>query len=107
MAVVAGVARVDRRVVGDEQGDACGRGQHPTDDQNGGGRELTVEIVGRHNTREAGYPLVALISSNRLCSFKRLIKHVSQVGFIAIIRNSVKRFKSMPLKYYKLRKREA
>jgi hypothetical protein len=38
-AAVAGVARVDRRVVGDEQGDVCERGQHPTDDQNGGGRE--------------------------------------------------------------------
>jgi CRISPR/Cas system Type II protein with McrA/HNH and RuvC-like nuclease domain len=60
---------------------------------------------GRTQKRQA--TLVALISSNRLCSFKRLIKHVSQVGFIAIIRNSVKRFKSMPLKYYKLREREA
>jgi hypothetical protein len=31
-AAFAGVARVDRRVVGDEQGDARRRGQHPTDD---------------------------------------------------------------------------
>jgi hypothetical protein len=51
-----GVARVDGRVVGNEQGDTLGRGQHPMDDQNGGGREQTVEIVGRQNTREAGYP---------------------------------------------------
>jgi hypothetical protein len=74
---VVGVAHLDRRVVGDEQGDARGRGQHPMDDQNGGGREQTVEIVGRHNTREAGYPLVALISSNRFeqendCLLKKL-----------------------------------
>jgi hypothetical protein len=53
---VEGVARVDGRVVGDEQGDACAHGQHPTDDQNGGEREQTVEIIGRQNTKEAGYP---------------------------------------------------
>jgi hypothetical protein len=31
---VAGVAHVDGRVVGNEQGDARGRGQYPTDNQN-------------------------------------------------------------------------
>jgi hypothetical protein len=54
-----GVARVDGRVVGDEQGPGRrtrGCGQHPTDDQNEDGREQTVEILGRQNTRETGYP---------------------------------------------------
>jgi hypothetical protein len=36
---VAGVARVDERVVGDEQGDTRGRGQYRNDDQNRGRRE--------------------------------------------------------------------
>jgi hypothetical protein len=39
------------------EGDARRRGQHLPDDQNRGGREQTVEVVGRQNTREAGYPL--------------------------------------------------
>jgi hypothetical protein len=34
--MVARVARVDRRVGGDEQGDTRGRGKHLTDEQNGG-----------------------------------------------------------------------
>jgi hypothetical protein len=40
-----------QRVVGDEQGDARARGQHPTDGQNGDEIEQTVEIVGRQNTK--------------------------------------------------------
>jgi hypothetical protein len=34
----------------------CGCGQHPTDDQNEDRREQMVEILGRQNTREVGYP---------------------------------------------------
>jgi hypothetical protein len=52
----------DRRVVGDEQGDARECGQHRTDDQNGGGREQMVEIVGRQNTKRQA-TFVVLISS--------------------------------------------
>jgi hypothetical protein len=43
-------------------GDARARGQHPTDDQNGGEREQTVEIVGRQNTKRQA-TIANLISS--------------------------------------------
>ena len=45
------------------------------------------------------------ILKSQLCSSKKLIKQVSQLGLIAIIRNSLKRFKLMQFKYYKLGER--
>jgi hypothetical protein len=60
-------------------GDARARGQHPTDDQNGGEREQTVEIVGRQNTKRQA-TIANLIIIQRLVLFIHLSPSTSTMS---------------------------